>query len=212
MTPKGSISAGRSTDGAYCVARPGGQKAPPGSSHTFATHIHRGQRSNLDRAPYNRGVFLSRVRWVARALICFLFVLAPTRGAIAQSAPAAAGYAKIVAGTATVVRGGLGQRLNAGDAIFQGDILQTGADGHIGVTLRDDTRLALGPETQLTVTTFEFAPAEERLGLVLRLARGVLDYVSGRIAKLAPGAIRIETPSSVVGVRGTHLLLGANQR
>jgi hypothetical protein len=30
-------------------------------------------------------------------------------------------------------------------------------------------------------------------------------YVSGRIAKLAPDSIRLETPAAVMGVRGTTL-------
>ena len=33
--------------------------------------------------------------------------------------------------------------------------------------------------------------------------RGVAVYVSGRMAKLAPDSIRLETPSGIVGVRGT---------
>jgi hypothetical protein len=28
-------------------------------------------------------------------------------------------------------------------------------------------------------------------------------YVSGKIAKLAPDAVRLETPAAIVGVRGT---------
>jgi hypothetical protein len=32
-------------------------------------------------------------------------------------------------------------------------------------------------------------------------------YVSGRIAKLAPDAVRLETPAAIVGVRGTTLAL-----
>lgn len=143
-------------------------------------------------------------------MACLAIVLGLTRGAGAQTN--LAGYAKIVIGSAAIVRGGLEQPLKAGDPVFQGDILQTGANGQLGVTLRDDTRLALGPQTQLTVTTFAFSPADRRFGLVLRLARGILEYISGRISALAPETIRLETPSTVVGVRGTHLLLEAGAR
>ena len=45
------------------------------------------------------------------------------------------------------------------------------------------------------------------MGLVLRMARGVLSYVSGRIAKLMPDAVRLETPTSVSGSAGTHALV-----
>ena len=42
-----------------------------------------------------------------------------------------------------------------------------------------------------------------RLGLVLNFVRGIAVYVSGKIAKLAPDSIRLETPGAIVGVRGT---------
>ena len=52
-----------------------------------------------------------------------------------------------------------------------------------------------------------FAPADGQMGLVLKVVRGVMAYVSGRIAKLAPDSIRLETPAAVVGVRGTTLAI-----
>lgn len=122
------------------------------------------------------------------------------------------GFVKVAVGAPTVVRGGSPHRVAAGDPIHEGDTLQTDAVSRIGVTLRDDTRLALGPSSQLTVSGFAFAPAEGRFGLVMRLASGILDYVSGKLSTLAPASIRIETPASVVGVRGTHLLIGVATR
>jgi hypothetical protein len=50
---------------------------------------------------------------------------------------------------------------------------------------------------------YVYAPGEGGLGMVLNFVRGVAVYVSGRMAKLAPDAIRLETPSAIVGVRGT---------
>jgi hypothetical protein len=35
--------------------------------------------------------------------------------------------------------------------------------------------------------------------------------VSGRIAKLAPDSVRLETPAAIVGVRGTSLVIRASQ-
>jgi hypothetical protein len=42
---------------------------------------------------------------------------------------------------------------------------------------------------------------------VLKVVRGVVAYVSGRIAKLSPDAVRLETPSAIIGVRGTRLVI-----
>ena len=57
----------------------------------------------------------------------------------------------------------------------------------------------------MRVDRFLYVPAEGRLGLVLSVVRGVVAYVSGRIAKLSPDSIRLQTPAAVVGVRGTTL-------
>jgi hypothetical protein len=52
-----------------------------------------------------------------------------------------------------------------------------------------------------------YAPAEGQLGLVLRVVRGIAAYVSGRIARLSPDSIRLETPEAIIGVRGTTLAI-----
>ena len=44
----------------------------------------------------------------------------------------------------------------------------------------------------------------QRLGVTLSLVRGVISYVSGLVAKLAPSAVTIQTPTAIIGVRGTH--------
>lgn len=126
----------------------------------------------------------------------------------ARAADAAAvGLVKTVSGTAAVVR--QGQRLPArpGLALHERDTLRTEADGTLGVILRDDTRLTLGPDSEIVIDGFAFEPAEARLGLLLRMARGAVSYVSGTIARLAPGAVRVDTPVATATVRGTHLLV-----
>jgi hypothetical protein len=85
------------------------------------------------------------------------------------------------------------------------DVLETSADGRLGAILQDGTRIGLGPNTELKIDSFVYEPADQKFGLLLRLARGVVAYISGRIAKLAPRAVTIETPVGVIGLRGTHL-------
>ena len=136
--------------------------------------------------------------------LAFVFAAAP---AFAQSPQSAAGRIKIASGSAFIVRGGTLVRAQAGEVVFEADGLKTGADGRLGVTLKDDTRVSLGPGSEVRVDRFVYAPAEGRMGLVLKVVNGVMAYVSGRIAKLSPDSIRLETPAAVVGVRGTTLAL-----
>ena len=119
--------------------------------------------------------------------------------------PTAAGRIKVASGSAFIVRQGTSTPAQVGQVVLESDELRTGGDGRIGVTLKDDTRLSIGPNSEAHLDRFVYAPAEGSLALVLRFVRGVAAYVSGRIAKLAPDAIRLETPSAIVGVRGTSL-------
>lgn len=136
--------------------------------------------------------------------------MAPAAPVFAQQ-PAAAGRIKVASGSAFVVRGGAQLPARAGESVFEGDVLRTGADGRLGVTLKDDTRVSLGPASDVRVDKFIYAPSEGNLALALNIVRGVVAYVSGRIAKLSPDAVRLETPTAIVGVRGTTLAIKADE-
>ena len=142
----------------------------------------------------------------ARPCVALLFVLLLAAPAAAQ-APSPAGRVKLVSGTAFVVHGGQRMAAAVGTPVFEEDSLTTGADGRIGVTLRDDTRLSVGPQTTIEINRFVYAQSDSQFAFVLRVVRGVVAYVSGRIAKLSPDAVRLETPSAIIGVRGTRLVI-----
>jgi hypothetical protein len=140
---------------------------------------------------------------------CFgtlVLVLAATSTAYATE-PAPAGRIKITTGSAMVVRAHREIPASVGQTVFESDILKTGDNGHVGVTLADDTRISIGPGSEVHLDQFVYSPATGQVGLVLQMVRGIMAYVSGRIAKLSPDAVKLETPSAIVGVRGTTLAL-----
>jgi hypothetical protein len=136
-----------------------------------------------------------------------LVLVVAATSASAQTPNGEAGRIKLSSGAVFIVRGGALVPAQAGQVIFEADSLRTGADGRLGITLKDDTRISLGPASEVRVDRFVYAPAEARIGLVLKVVRGVMAYVSGRIARLSPDAIRLETPAAIVGVRGTTLAI-----
>src|SRR5262245_30973295 len=123
-----------------------------------------------------------------------------------EAAVPTVGIVKVAEGNAAVQRGDQTLPARAGLTLQEGDVLRTGADGRLGVILRDDTRVSLGPDTEIRIDRFLFAPAQGQLALVLKMARGVAAYVSGKIAQLSPDAVRVETPVATVGVRGTRFV------
>jgi hypothetical protein len=133
--------------------------------------------------------------------------------AIAAAAFAAAAYAedvgqiKSVRGTVHVEREG--QRLAAtpGMQVRQSDTLVTGADGAVGVTFLDNSLLSAGPGSVLAIERFSFNTTTHAGQFDASLRQGTLAVVSGKIVKQSPGAMRVRTPASVMGVRGTEFLV-----
>jgi len=145
-------------------------------------------------------------RWTV--LVIWMLALLPL-GAIAQTEPV--GYVKTVTGAAWVTTAG--QRVNAkpGTAVLLGSQLKTAAGASLGVTFKDNTIMSFGPDTELTVDEYLYAPAKGQLKMATRLDKGTLNYLSGVIAKLKPEAVTIKTPASIIGVRGTHFVVKVDE-
>jgi hypothetical protein len=134
-------------------------------------------------------------------------VLALVATPVFAQEPVPVGRIKIATGSVFIVRAGGQVAAQPGQVVFEADALRTGPDGRLGITLKDDTRVSLGPSSEVRLDRFMYAPAEGQLGLVLRVVRGIAAYVSGRIARLSPDSIRLETPEAIIGVRGTTLAI-----
>jgi hypothetical protein len=143
---------------------------------------------------------------LGRSIGVLTLMLVAAAPALAQQ-PAPAGRIKVVTGSAFIVRGNATIAARPGEPVFAADALRTGDDGTIGVTMKDDTRLSLGPASEVRVERYVYAPGNGGLGMVLNFVRGIAAYVSGRMAKLAPDSIRLETPAAIVGVRGTTVAI-----
>ena len=142
-----------------------------------------------------------------RACAGFLIVVLLSTAPVAAQTAVPAGHIKIAVGPAFIVRQNATVPAKPGDPVFATDTLRTQANGAIGVTLADDTRVSLGPDSEMRLERYVFAPADGALGMVLNFVRGVGAYVSGRMAKLAPDSVRLETPAAIVGVRGTTVAI-----
>jgi hypothetical protein len=80
----------------------------------------------------------------------------------------------------------------------------TRADGSAGITFSDNSLLSLGPDSLLDISRFSFGSKSEPDALEATLHRGTLSAVSGKIVAKSPEAMRIRTPTTILGVRGTE--------
>lgn len=139
------------------------------------------------------------IRKLLAALACCLVPLAAWGEDIAQI--------KVAKGSVFVERGG--QRLPAqvGTRLQASDTLITGADGSAGITFVDNSLLSIGPGSELAIERFVFNSTTHEGAFDSALHKGTLAVVSGKIAKQTPGAMRVKTPSSILGARGTVFLV-----
>jgi hypothetical protein len=138
--------------------------------------------------------------------------LALLLGCCAASAAAdgIAGVFKVVRGSVSVERQGASLPAAVGMAVYQADRIVTGADGSAGITFEDNALLSLGPSSRLALDRFAFDSTTHDGAFETTLSSGKLAVVSGKIAHHQLDAMKVRTPSSVLGVRGTKFLVEVN--
>jgi hypothetical protein len=122
-----------------------------------------------------------------------------------------AGVVKTTRGTASIERAGKQIAVTPGVQLHQGDRLVTGSNGYLGVTMRDDTLLTLGPGTTLNLDKYAFDPKTHDGSFLASMTKGMLSVVTGLIAKREPDNFAVKTRVSTMGVRGTEFIIEANE-
>jgi hypothetical protein len=137
------------------------------------------------------------VLWLAAILL----IAIPSTARAADNPPIA--QVKKVTGQVVIQRSGRRLPAKVGDPLFEKDILETGPDGGIGITFVDNTVFSTGPNSQLALDEFQFDSNNFRGSMLADMRQGTLAVVSGDITRSSPGAMKIKTPTAVLGVRGT---------
>jgi hypothetical protein len=117
------------------------------------------------------------------------------------------GEVKTSSGTAHLEREGARLPVKVGMQVRQSDKLVTGADGAVGITFLDNTLVSAGPNSTLVIDSYRFDTTTHAGKFDASLSRGSLAVISGKMVKQSPDAMRIRTPSSVLGVRGTEFVV-----
>jgi hypothetical protein len=119
------------------------------------------------------------------------------------------GQIKISKGSVSIERGGRALRGDAGTHVQGSDIVRTGGDGSVGITMTDNSLLSAGPNSVLVLDRYEFDSTTNQGHFDASLRQGTLAVVSGRLAKQSPDAMTLRTPSAILGVRGTEFVVTA---
>jgi hypothetical protein len=140
-----------------------------------------------------------------RVLLAFL-----AAGFAIAAGAADIGQVKVAKGQVSIERNGQKLPADPGARLQPADVLKTGADGSVGITMSDNSLLSAGPNSVLVLDKYEFDSTTSQGQFDASLQKGSLSVVSGRIAKQSPDAMKVRTPSSILGVRGTEFVVSVN--
>lgn len=88
-----------------------------------------------------------------------------------------------------------------GDIVYLGDVVQTGADGRVGINFTDGTSFNLSSNARMALNEFVYDPNGSSNATLFNLSKGTFTFVAGNIAKT--GDMKIDTPVATMGIRGT---------
>lgn len=112
---------------------------------------------------------------------------------------------------AKIMRAGAELIARAGGVLAEKDILVTGASGILGFVLNDNSVITLGPQSLFRLNEFVFKPRENKLGIFGEIYFGTMEYISGKISKIARDAVKFRTPYTTVAARGTRVLIRGDE-
>ena len=121
------------------------------------------------------------------------------------------GQIKVSKGDVAIERGGQTVPGAIGARLQTSDVIKTGADGSVGITMSDNSLLSAGPNSILSLDKYAFDTTTNQGQFESSLRKGSLSVVSGRIAKQSPEAMTVRTPTAILGVRGTEFAVSVDQ-
>jgi len=88
-----------------------------------------------------------------------------------------------------------------GDVVYLGDVVQTGADGRLGINFADGSSFNLSSNARMALNEFVYDPNGKSNSTLFNLTKGTFTFVAGNIAKT--GDMKVDTPVATMGIRGT---------
>lgn len=144
-------------------------------------------------------------RMVPFALFAAMAASAVAHG---QTAPAPIGKVETVTGevhvhhtTAVVVQASLGENARVGDAVYLGDIVDTGANSKVGIAFSDGTAFNLSSNAHMVLDQYVYDPNGQSNQSLFSLSKGAFTFIAGKVART--GELKVNTPVATMGIRGT---------
>lgn len=99
---------------------------------------------------------------------------------------------------------GVSRALAQDAALFEGETVRTAAGSSAVLAFRDQSVLTVAPASELRLENVRVGASPTEGAFVVRLLTGGLRMLTGQIARANPRAVRVQTATATIGVRGTE--------
>ncbi|MDR1885057.1 MAG: FecR domain-containing protein [Synergistaceae bacterium] len=111
------------------------------------------------------------------------------------------GYVESVTPSMWAVRDNNRVLLEEGSEVYEFDIIQTSETGSGIIHFKDDSILEIGSDSEIDLRQVVFSSNRSRLNV--GVMQGMARVISGGIIKINPRFMKLTTPRSSIGIRGT---------
>lgn len=97
--------------------------------------------------------------------------------------------------------GGTPGQAKVDDPVYQGDVIQTGANGSASIVFADSTSFNISSNARMELNEFVYDPKGKSNSTLFNLSKGAFTFIAGAVAHT--GSMKVETPVATMGIRGT---------
>jgi hypothetical protein len=144
--------------------------------------------------------------WIKSLVLLCVFMLSGLVSA-AEAVPSAGRVSKMTGDNVAEARlaDGNARKLGVGDAVYSGERIWTDKGTSVHIQFADESRFALGPNTEFVIEKFKYAKGAEDDAFHSRVIKGVFRFVSGLIAHSKGRDMQVRARVATIGIRGTQV-------
>jgi hypothetical protein len=142
-----------------------------------------------------------------RFIIFSLVIAISSFSSIAKAQDTHVAIFKSVSGSVNILRNKASIPATVGQQLMNEDEIISSRGASSGMVFRDGTLITLGPSTELKISQYAFQPDKSIYKFAMYLKTGTAIYSSGKLGKLSPESVNLNTPRAIVGIRGTRFIV-----
>lgn len=110
----------------------------------------------------------------------------------------------VVSGKVNIMRGDSKQVAKNNMPLENKDIIETSKDSTAQLVFLDNSVATIGPNTTFDLKSYPIGTDE---GADLQVSKGIFKFMTGNMSKLAKQNFKLQTKTTTMGIRGTHLIV-----